>query len=322
VEERAGLPLKMIRFSGLSSELSRHEEAMNGILSISTKVNKDLDVLNDTQVDGLMNKVFTPEFREFGKKQVEMSAYIEVDQYDAYEEDHAYYREMMEEMIELLKSKRPDTDSSLRVLEVGAGTGIFTKRLAQLENTEITALEIDWACFHILKKNMALVASTMASNNTEFNAVNRDSRKFDPPGKFHFIVSSFADHHIFFADKERYLRNIERNLEAGGIVIVGDEFLPEHDEKDANARTAALETYHNHIISQARGKGFTALAKLEERALESGLKGWGDCKISCGQYERLLKNVGFDIIHKHKVGPLSDDLLGGVYVYAFAKNRR
>ncbi|HJX90500.1 MAG TPA: methyltransferase domain-containing protein [Pyrinomonadaceae bacterium] len=319
-EERAGLPLKMIRFSGSISELSRHEEAMNGILSISTLVSKDLDVLAESQVDELMDKVFTPEFRELGKKQVEMSAYIEVDQYDEHEENHAYYKEMMEEMIQLSASKRGDTNSFLRVLELGAGTGIFTKRLAQLENVEITALEIDWACFHILKRNMAAHVSAMASRNSILIAENKDNRKYDPPGKFSFIFSSFADHHIFFADKERYLRNICRNLETDGLVIVGDEFLPEHDERDAAARATALQNYHGHIISKAVENGFTALAQLEERALESGLKGWGDCKISCSQYERLVTSAGFEVIHKHKVGPVELDSIGGVYVYAFRKD--
>jgi len=315
-EERAGLPLKMIRFSSSRAELSRHDEAMNGILTISTPVDRDLDIMSETSVDALMDKVFTPEFREFGKRQVEMSAYIEVDKYDAYEEEHAYYKEMMTEMLELLKSRRGN-NANLRVLELGAGTGIFTKRLAELENVEITALEIDWACFHILKRNMTEHAVKMAARNTRLIAENKDSRKYDPPGKFNFILSSFADHHIYFADKERYLKNIKRNLERDGIVIVGDEFLPEHDEKDTVARANALEAYHNHIIAKAEESNSTELVELERKALESGLKGWGDCKISCAQYERLLKKAGFEVIHKNKVGPAETDSVGGVYVYAF-----
>jgi SAM-dependent methyltransferase len=317
--ERGALPLKMIRFSASHTELSRHEEAMNGILACSTLVNKDLDIARESQVDELLDRVFTPEFRELGKKQVEMSAYIEVDQYDAHEEDHAYFREMMDKMILLLKKHRGDSATRLRVLEMGAGTGIFTKRLAEIENLEITALEIDWACFHILKKNMAAYEANMRNNNTKLTLENKDTRRYDPPGKFHIICSSFADHHIYFADKERYLGNLKRNLENDGLGIVGDEFLREHDEKDAIARNEALEAYHRHIISKAEAGGFMALARLEEIALESGLRGWGDCKVSCEHYKRLLDMVGFDIVDEDKVGPSDIPNIGGVYVYAFKK---
>ena len=161
----------------------------------------------------------------------------------------------------------------------------------------------------------------MAARNTTLVTENRDSRKYDPEGRFQFIFSSFADHHIFFADKKRYLKNVERNLENDGLVIVGDEFLPEHDEKDAMARTKALELYHQHIITKALENVFKTLAELEERALQSGLSGWGDCKISCSQYECLVDDVGFDVIHKHKVGPAYPENIGGVYVYAFKKRR-
>ncbi|HEX6289061.1 MAG TPA: methyltransferase domain-containing protein [Herpetosiphonaceae bacterium] len=318
-QERGALPLKMIRFSTLASEVSRHEEAISGILKIAILIDKTINVEDDRQVEDLLDKVFTPEFRAFGKRQVEMSSYIEVTEYDEHEEEHAYYSQMMDKMIELINQYRSDTSSVERVLELGAGTGIFTKRLAQLENLDIVAMEIDWACFHLLKKNMARLISDMECRNTKFEPMNKDSRRYNPGGKFKFIVSSFADHHIYFLDKPKYFRNIQSNLEDGGVVIVGDEFLPEHDDKDDNARKRALELYHHHIISIAKAENHPILERLEEGALESGLKGWGDFKVSCEHYERLLKLMGFNIIFKCKIGPTDIDNVGGVYVYAFTK---
>jgi hypothetical protein len=103
------------------------------------------------------------------------------------------------------------------------------------------------------------------------------------------------------------------------MFIVGDEFLPEHDETDANARKDALEAYHRHIIEIARKEDHPILMELEERALESGLRGWGDFKVSCGHYEDVLAEVGFKIFAKEKIGPIAPDDIGGVYVYAVTK---
>jgi SAM-dependent methyltransferase len=316
--ERGGLPLKMIRFSASPLELSRHEEAMTGILNISSPI-EPLDFADEIKVDALLDKLFTPEFKEFGKKQVEMSAYIEIDQYDAHEEEHAYYPEMMDKMISIVEESRDKGDARISVLEVGAGTGIFTKRLAALSNLDITALEIDWACFYLLKKNMAACQSKMRGVGTNFTAANKDSRKVSEQDKFKFILSSFSDHHIYFLDKAKYLRSIRKSLLNDGMFIVGDEFLPEHDETDANARKDALEAYHRHIIEIARKEDHPILMELEERALESGLRGWGDFKVSCGHYEDVLAEVGFKIVAKEKIGPIAPDDIGGVYVYAVTK---
>jgi cyclopropane fatty-acyl-phospholipid synthase-like methyltransferase len=74
-------------------------------------------------------------------------------------------------------------------------------------------------------------------------------------GLFDVVVSSFADHHIKPTDKGRYFRNVTDNMKPGGLFLVGDEFLPEHDQSDVNAHKAALERYHNHIIEIARNQG-------------------------------------------------------------------
>ncbi|MDJ0569471.1 MAG: hypothetical protein QNJ53_10535 [Pleurocapsa sp. MO_192.B19] len=63
-----------------------------------------------------------------------------------------------------------------------------------------------------------------------------------------------GDRHINLADKEKYLKNIKRNLGRGGLLIVGDEFLPPHNEGDNYARQTAVEIYHQHCLTTARQK--------------------------------------------------------------------
>lgn len=252
-------------------------------------------------------KVLTPLIR----RTTEMSEYIPIDEYDAHEEKHAYYQDMMKKMIKEFRDYFKSSDGNYRILELGAGTGLFTKRLAeQLHNIkELVALEIDWACYNrLLYKMMSF---------EHVKVFYEDSRKFNPPGKFHAIFSSFADHHIKSKDKSDYFGNVRQNLLPNGLFIVGDEFLPMHDMHNEEQRINALKMYHGHIIGLAEKAGEPILVQLEAAALKSGIDKIGDFKLACDEYEHHLLNNGFSF-KKIRVGPLEDETalhIGGVYVY-------
>jgi predicted O-methyltransferase YrrM len=303
-------PLKLVRFCSDALEISQHEDALNHIIDKAIPLPSNSSV----EVDDIIQEIFSPvsssSLTTFKKKQVEMSAYIAIYDYDLYEEEHAYYQDMMKRMISICLEYHGKSSEKITALELGAGTGIFTRRLVKIPQIEITALEIDWACFNLLKRNMAQAKSPG-------KCLNEDSRTFDPEGKFKYVFSSFADHHIRPLDKPRYFENIKKNLQPNGLVIVGDEFLPPYDKDDAEARRTALKTYHHHIIEIAKQNNQAELVKLEEEALISGLREIGDFKLSCSEYEDLVKQAGFKIVSKEKIGPLDRDDVGGVYVYTF-----
>jgi phospholipid N-methyltransferase len=281
----------------------------NGAVHISNKAGNEI-----ADIEQFMNRLFRDlEFYE--TRLIEMSGYINVSDYDEHEEKHAYYQQMMQRMIGIcLDHRRSHPKPSFDVLELGAGTGIFTKRLlTELPNiTKIDIIEIDWQCYGILEGKLKKYASL---NQIEINIHHEDSRTYDPPGKFDYIFSSFADHHIKTGDKEKYFENVKRNLKPDGLLLVGDEFIREHDSKNKNERYDALRVYHNHIIELAEQEGESVLAGLERAALQSGLEEKGDFKISCTQYERHLREAGFDFNPPEKIGPLDQDDIGGIYVY-------
>lgn len=244
------------------------------------------------------------------KKLEEMSAYIDVVSYDEHEEKHAYFIDMMQSMINILINHQSDKTKPCRVLELGAGTGIFTKRLAKIPYLQVTVVELDRKCFQVLQKNLQDYPSV--------SLVNGDScMYYHPELKFDYIFSSFSDHHIKPTEKYKYFQNIKRNLKPGGLFIVGDEFLPPHNPNDQVSWENSLKTYHHHIIDIAKKEGEEILANLELEALKSGLAKNGDFKVSCSQYEELLLNANLKFTSK-KIGPLNRDDVGGVYVYQIA----
>ncbi len=309
--------IKTIEFITNREMVSEHEDNLNEIIDNSVIFPNEYndEIANE---DELIEKVFSQRLKIYNRKQIEMSSYIQVDDYDEHEEEHAYYVEMMEKMLSICKENRNASDRNQRIsiLELGAGTGIFTKRLAKVENSEIVAVEIDWACYHRLRKNC--VRNKLWQINPAIQILNKDSRTYDPPGSFNYIFSSFADHHIKPYDKREYFRNVKRNLKEDGLFLVGDEFLPKYDRDDVESRRNSLRLFHNHIMDIAKRNNNTTLVELEEIALKSGLDENGDFKLSCEEYEELLRKEGLNY-EKIKIGPKDRDDIGGVYVYAITK---
>ena len=297
---------RSIRFSVEQKSIDQH-------LSVLERIIKRSAILRTPMAaEKLVERVFgRAALAPIETRPVEMSEYISPHDYHEHEEDHAYYREMVETMIATWKAHwrtRGDGDMPW-LLELGAGTGLFTKRLLELQFGHLAALELDWACFSVLKGCVARAGR--AEDRDRVELLNEDSRSFDPDGKFDAIFSCFADHHIKKSDKGRYFENVKVNMKPGALMIVGDEFLPEHDPAD---RHRALEAYHGHIIELARAAGNDVLVGLETAALKSGLEELGDFKVSCSEYEALLRGAGLHF-DKKKIGPLDTDEVGGVYVY-------
>lgn len=237
----------------------------------------------------------------------EMSRYINIEAYDHHEEKHIFYKEMRDNMLKVFPNRHSNNFERYRVLELGAGTGLFTKYLAEIPNLEVVAVELDNECFQILKHRF--------ENTKSVQVICEDSCTFnDSSGQFQYIFSNFSDHHIKPQNKIKYFENIKRNLELGGIFVVGDEFLKPHNPEDRNARQIALKDWHYYVIEKAEKAGEKVLANLEREALISGLEEIGDFKVTCEQYEEFLSKSGFSF-KKEKIGPKNRNDIGGIYVY-------
>jgi len=322
-----GTQYKRIKYSSDSESISFHNDLMSHVTDQSIKLES-----HDRLSDDFAKMVFQ-EMSPIVNKPVEMSSYISIHDYDTNEEKHAYYLEMMGKMIDIFNDKRNIHHRS-KVLEIGAGTGIFTQRILAHKDIDYTGIEIDWACYHILLQKLKKISTkngdTKDSNlklndffkieslNSTAECYNKDARTFDPPGKFNFIFSSFADHHIKIQDKAKYFKNIKRNLTSNGLFIVGDEFLPVYNENDPASRVNALKIYHSHIIEETlkvHGESANEFVKLESDALESGIQGLGDFKVSCKVYESHLQESGLEIVERILIGPQNIADKGGIYVY-------
>jgi hypothetical protein len=131
------------------------------------------------------------------------------------------------------------------------------------------ANEIDPASINILnaKKNFDDLLATI--DGRDFFELADEAKN---TSRFDVANSTFADHHFDPIHKHDFLENIKQMLKENGSYILGDEFLPPHNEADIEERLNALISYHGMIIEEAFKEGKVELPKLERDALISGLR--------------------------------------------------
>tara|TARA_B100000686_G_C16612981_1_gene874842 strand:+ start:332 stop:1042 length:711 start_codon:yes stop_codon:yes gene_type:complete len=234
-----------------------------------------------------------------------MSRYIDLDLYHAVEKTHPFYVEMTALIIQKI-SNFCMKQGSRKILELGAGTGLFSKELLKLDGLELDILEYDIECCRILEQNV---------DQKKCQIIHGDAVTYRNTKYYDIIVSVFAHDHICYEKGKLFSGNIAENLTEGGLYIMGGELLPEFSNNEE--RREALYKYHLYIINKALKENNFEVAQIEINALKSGLEMIGDFKRHEKMFEEEMGSGGLKLIGKSKVGPSETNDVGGVFVYIF-----
>src|SRR5688572_17924855 len=117
---------------------------------------------------------------------------------------------------------RPD---GVRVCDLGSGDGVLTDHLLR-EGTPISATLVDGSA------DMLAAARRRFADRPDvrfiqqgFDELVRDSSAL---GQFHFIISSFAIHHLLRAERQRLFATVLQHLEPGGYFMNIEATLPDN----------------------------------------------------------------------------------------------
>ncbi|MFH1586684.1 MAG: class I SAM-dependent methyltransferase [Candidatus Diapherotrites archaeon] len=237
----------------------------------------------------------------------EMSKYIDISTYDEAEATHPFYGEMVSEMIGQIRKTSAGKRSKL--LELGAGTGLFTRELLKLPNLIIDALEIDGECYSYLGHKFG---------EQKINLIQGDAVFHSKEGHYDIIASCFAhDHTSSFGTRLDFSKTLAKNLAPGGIYVVGQEIIPKFSNMEERRR--ALRTFQGYIVWQAIQDGHEEVAGLELASLKSAVDETGDWKRHMEMFEEEMRHAGLKEIFRKKMGPADRDDIGGVYVFVYRK---
>ncbi len=238
-------------------------------------------------------------------RKIEMSRYIDLELYHRVERTHPFYKEMIEEISDQIR-KIPRDGGILKVMEIGAGTGLSTAELLKNEHVRVDAVELDEECCQIHRTHIG---------DERCNCICDDAVTFLGENAYDVVVSVFAHDHIPYDRRFEFARNIKNNLKSGGLYIMGGEVLPYFEKEEE--RKKSLYAYHCYIVEKAlRDKNFE-VAQIEINALKSGLELTGDFKRHETMFEDEIVSADLTLLEKKKIGPVDVENVGGVFVYVY-----
>lgn len=141
----------------------------------------------------------------------------QADRYDAHVQELRgdYVRENYDGVLYRV-IRRAELAPGQAVLDIGIGTGLLTQRLP---------MDIDSYGIDISGKMMAKIRSKSLGVRLSFgNFLGIPFQR----AVFDRVVSTFAFHHLDQGEKERSYREMDRVLQPGGAIVIGD-FMTEND---------------------------------------------------------------------------------------------
>jgi tRNA (cmo5U34)-methyltransferase len=177
-----------------------------------------------------------------------------------------------------------ESDRAFDVLDLGAGTGLFSKHVLDVfPNARFTLVDL-------AEKLLDTARSRFAERPDQFTYVNGDYRAIEPPPQFEAVISSLSIHHLTDEEKQDLFRRVNRLVRDGGVFINVDQIRAESP--------AMEEMYRLRWLDHVRREGAT------EQQIAESLKRRDDFDHDAllGDQLRWLREAGFasaDCVYKN-----------------------
>jgi len=169
-----------------------------------------------------------------------------------------------------------------RVLDIGAGTGLFSQFIYQQRpDLHFTLIDISGEMLGVAQKRFAGLAN--------FEFIEIDFSKTAIPQQYDLIISALSIHHLENDQKEKLYTSVYQALNPGGLFINADQ---------VEGRSIFFDTYY-----KAQWKETVNKSELDQEAINRAME-----RIQLDKFAKLdtqlnmLESAGFrdvDCIYKH-----------------------
>ncbi|MDC7241820.1 MAG: methyltransferase domain-containing protein [Spirochaetales bacterium] len=171
-----------------------------------------------------------------------------------------------------------EEDSKFSVLDLGAGTGLFSDLLLWVfPNAEFTL-------FDISEDMLAQAKKRFDGTGRDVKYIAGDYAATDIHGKFDLIISGLSIHHLEDGDKQSLFSRLPSKLNRGGLFINADQVLGD--------TPAIEEVYRSTWLRQVKERG------AGDEVLDAALERMKSDKMTPLQTQLdWLKDAGFDSVN-------------------------
>jgi RimJ/RimL family protein N-acetyltransferase/ubiquinone/menaquinone biosynthesis C-methylase UbiE len=137
----------------------------------------------------------------------------------------------------------PRTDQTVRILDLGCGTGLELQYLfARMPNARVT-------CIDLSKKMLAILVTNYRERTAQLEIIRDSYLTWDyPEAQFDYVISVNTMHHLLQEPKTQLYRKINRTLKPGGIYCESDFMVDE-------ARMAQYQARYQRIMDHGTISG-------------------------------------------------------------------
>lgn len=187
-----------------------------------------------------------------------------------------------------LKEKLPPSRRNIKILDLGAGTGLMTQYAYSAfadSNPSVALLDLSPKMLEIARQRFSGI------KNAQF--IEGDFFSFS--GKYDVICSALAIHHIENDDKKKLFAKIYDSLEDGGVFVNAEQILGKTPEEIAANAADRERIIREHFVSPAEAETARERLKLDRCATVEDNINWlleaGFSKAEC-----VFEHLDFAVI--------------------------
>lgn len=198
---------------------------------------------------------------------------------------HPNRSKMCDIAIEFLPFNNTD---QIRALDLGAGTGFFTKKfLESFTKAHVIALDGAASMIELAKARLGSLCTSIDFVVADFKNLDQ---AFTNKAMFDVIFCSFALHHLIYKEKEQAMKAILGHLKPGGWFLNADNIIGETMEVEKRFQQLRVEG----IVDRAKGnhdhfKNFTMTRRWLDK-MEAFEK---DNPLPLSEDIKILQDAGF-----------------------------
>lgn len=213
-------------------------------------------------------------------------------------------------------------DREFRVLDLGCGPGRITKSISENLHSIAVANNVNLSIIGLDVSEGFISFARNYKNGENISYILADFLNYDFKEKFDVILMQGLFHHVSISDRRQWTEKCRDILNNNGVIIIGDEFIPEYySENERVLNAAGLYAY---VVSYALQNNNKSLAEIESMNMVDdvcvGLPGAGysndelikfiqdtSLKIYTFVYEKGTSNIEYKNLVKMLVHKIKHD---------------